>query len=118
MCAASVAVLQAFLYVRTCKDDNEYAHPLDLVPLVDLNLGRVVHVDMYDQPATMPPLMVNYHKNLAKDTTGVDFRADLKPLNITQPEVCGGACQLHADCLPCLHPFVESRLFIQDAIHL
>jgi len=33
--------LQGFLYVRSCKADNEYAHPLDLCPLVDLNLGKV-----------------------------------------------------------------------------
>jgi primary-amine oxidase len=41
---------------------------------------------MYDQPARMPPLMVNYHKDLAKATTGEDWRSDLKPINITQPE--------------------------------
>ncbi len=33
--------MKGFLYVRTCKADNEYAHPLDLCPLVDLNLGKV-----------------------------------------------------------------------------
>lgn len=33
--------MQGFLYVRSCKADNEYAHPLDLCPLVDLNLGKV-----------------------------------------------------------------------------
>jgi hypothetical protein len=32
---------QGFLYVRSCKTDNEYSHPLDLCPLVDLNLGKV-----------------------------------------------------------------------------
>lgn len=79
-------LMQGFLYVRSCKADNEYAHPLDLCPLVDLNLGKVVHVDMYDQPARMPPLMVNYHKDLAKATTGQDWRGDLKPINVTQPE--------------------------------
>jgi hypothetical protein len=26
---------------------------------VDLNLGKVVHVDMYDEPARMPPMMVS-----------------------------------------------------------
>lgn len=34
-------LMQGFLYVRACKVDNEYAHPLDLCPLVDLNLGKV-----------------------------------------------------------------------------
>jgi Cu2+-containing amine oxidase len=73
--------------VRTSKEDNEYAHPLDLVPLVDLNAGKVVHVDMYDEPAKLPQMNVNYHRNLAPETTGTDFRADLKPINITQPMV-------------------------------
>lgn len=40
-------LMQGFLYVRSSKTDNEYAHPLDLCPLVDLNLGKVVHIDMY-----------------------------------------------------------------------
>lgn len=79
-------LMQGFLYVRACKADNEYAHPLDLCPLVDLNLGKVVHVDMYDQPARMPPMMVNYHRELQKSTTGNDWRGDIRPLNITQPE--------------------------------
>jgi hypothetical protein len=30
--------------------------------------------------------MVNYHKDLAKATTGEEWRSDLKPINITQPE--------------------------------
>lgn len=28
-------------------------------PLVDLNLGKVIHVDMYDAPAVMPPTLVS-----------------------------------------------------------
>lgn len=53
---------QGFLYMRSCKSDNEYAHPLDMVPLIDLDEGKVLHVDMYDAPARMPPMMVNYHR--------------------------------------------------------
>ena len=55
---APLPPLQGYLYARACRGDNEYAHPLDLCPLVDLNAGRVVHVDMYDEPARMPPMMV------------------------------------------------------------
>lgn len=47
---------------------------------------QVIHVDMYDAPARMPPLMVNYHKDLAKATTGQEWRSDLRPINITQPQ--------------------------------
>jgi primary-amine oxidase len=73
--------------MRSTREDNEYAHPLDLVPLVDLNLGKVVHVDMYDQPAQLPAMMVNYHRDLANATTGSAWHSSLKPINITQPEV-------------------------------
>eukprot|EP00775_Hariotina_reticulata_P002821 gene2821-3114_t len=71
---------------KAAKSDNEYAHPLDLCPLVDLNLGKVIHVDMYDEAAKVPPLMVNYHRDLAQATTGQEWRPDLKTINITQPE--------------------------------
>ncbi|KAF6251268.1 copper amine oxidase [Scenedesmus sp. NREL 46B-D3] len=79
-------LMQGYLYVRSCKEDNEYAHPLDLCPLVDLNLGKVIHVDMYDEPARLPPTMVNYHRDLAQATTGQEWRADMQPINITQPQ--------------------------------
>ena len=38
--------MQGFFYGRLYEGDNEYAHPLDLCPIVDLNEGRVVHIDM------------------------------------------------------------------------
>ncbi|KAI8475788.1 MAG: copper amine oxidase [Monoraphidium minutum] len=79
-------LMQGFLYVRTSPDDNEYAHPLDLLPLVDLNLGQVINIECYDKPATMPPLQVNYHADLANATTGGGWRTDVRPINITQPE--------------------------------
>jgi hypothetical protein len=34
------------------KPSPRYAHPLDLVPLVDLNLGKVINIECYDKPAT------------------------------------------------------------------
>lgn len=33
--------LQVFMYYKACPDDNEYAHPMDLCPIVDLNEQRV-----------------------------------------------------------------------------
>lgn len=29
-------LMQAFMYMRTCEDDNQYAHPLDFVPIVGM----------------------------------------------------------------------------------
>lgn len=34
-------VIQLFMYKRNDPDDNHYAHPLDFVPVADLNLKRV-----------------------------------------------------------------------------
>jgi hypothetical protein len=34
-------LIQTFMYRRSSPADNHYAHPLDLVPVVDLDLGRV-----------------------------------------------------------------------------
>lgn len=33
-------LMQALMYMRTCEDDNQYAHPLDFVPIIG-KLGRI-----------------------------------------------------------------------------
>lgn len=33
--------MQVFTYFKLSPDDNEYAHPLDVVPIVDLNSNKV-----------------------------------------------------------------------------
>lgn len=49
------AVMPVCTACTACTHDGcRYAHPLDLVPIVDLNLGRVVHVDAYDKPPPVP----------------------------------------------------------------
>lgn len=35
-------LVQTFLYKRDDAEDNHYAHPIPLLPVVDLNAGRVV----------------------------------------------------------------------------
>lgn len=34
-------LIQTWMYERTHLDDNHYSHPIDFVPLVDLNLNKV-----------------------------------------------------------------------------
>lgn len=34
-------LIQTFMYLRSSADDNHYAHPLDILPVVDLNLRKV-----------------------------------------------------------------------------
>lgn len=79
-------LMQGFLYLKLAgRYDNEYAHPIDMVPIVDLNLGKVVHIDMYDKPSVVPRELVNYHPSLA-DTAARPWRTDIKPLHVVQPE--------------------------------
>ena len=33
--------MQCFMYVRSCPEDNHYAHPLDLVVVLDMNTKQV-----------------------------------------------------------------------------
>jgi primary-amine oxidase len=64
--------------------DNAYAHPIAFLPMVDLTLRKVVHVDSPhgDAPPAVPSLNVNYHRDLCE----LPPRTGLKPLNIEQPE--------------------------------
>jgi Cu2+-containing amine oxidase len=50
-------LMQGFLYGRLCPGDNEYAHPIDMCPIVDLNEERVVHIDMPEGKS--PPVSTN-----------------------------------------------------------
>lgn len=87
-------MVQTFLYQRIQgKDleDNHYAHPIDLVPIVDLNTKTVVRIDGLErEPAPeIPQLSVNYHRDLVKTNAYLpsQWRADLpKSLDITQSD--------------------------------
>jgi primary-amine oxidase len=76
------------MYYKASPDDNEYAHPLDLCPVVDLCQRRVIHIDAYDAPPGVPMAPGNYHRALLDRP----FRQAPKPLHITQPEVLCGVC--------------------------
>jgi len=76
-------LLQVFMYYKACPDDNEYAHPMDLCPIVDLNEQRVIHIDAYDTPPDIPMQAANYHRALLRKP----FRQAAKPWKVVQPEV-------------------------------
>ena len=68
-------------FLRSSPTDNGYARPIEgLSALVDLNKMEVVRIDDYGV-VPMPPNPGNY----AAEFVG-EFRQDLKPLEITQPE--------------------------------
>ena len=64
-------------------NDNEYAHPLDIIPLVDLCTERVVAIEQYAAP---PPVPKGDNGNYHEDLVTLPFRTDLKPLHVLQPE--------------------------------
>ena len=87
-------LVQTFLYQRMLGDnleDNHYAHPIDILPVVDLNTKTVVRIDGMDRlPAPkIPQESVNYHRDLLKTNSYLEtqWRSDaMKALNITQPD--------------------------------
>jgi primary-amine oxidase len=67
-------------FLRTDPTDNGYARPIEgLRPIVDLNTMKVVRVEEHGR-WPLPPLEGNYAAERVKS-----FRADVKPLEITQP---------------------------------
>lgn len=87
-------LIQTFLYQRMLNidtlEDNHYAHPIDIVPVVDLNTGKVVRIDGMDRPPPkIPDLSVNYHPNLLSTNSYLqrDWRQQrLRELNVVQPD--------------------------------
>lgn len=89
-CSACTVLLQVFMYYKGCPDDNEYAHPMDLCPVVDLNEQQVIHIDAYVTPPDIPMQAANYHRALMTKP----FRQAAKPWKVVQPEVRHRHCQL------------------------
>jgi primary-amine oxidase len=77
-------LIQTFMYARNMEMDNAYAHPIDFVPIVDLNEKKVIHIDQPygDNPPPIPTKNINYHRDLCEKPV----RTDLKPLNVVQPD--------------------------------
>eukprot|EP00879_Flechtneria_rotunda_P005364 GHRR01005651.1.p1 GENE.GHRR01005651.1~~GHRR01005651.1.p1 ORF type:complete len:562 (+),score=120.19 GHRR01005651.1:811-2496(+) len=75
-------LMQVFMYYKACPDDNEYAHPMDLCPVVDLNVNRVIHIDAYPSPPAIPLKAANYHRALLDKP----FRKPPKPLLVVQSQ--------------------------------
>ena len=90
--SAHPRLVQTFLYARNgSDDDNQYAHPIDILPTVDLNSGKVVHIFIPegDAPEGIPMQSVNYHRDMIETNDFLEtcFRADPpKPLDVVQPD--------------------------------
>lgn len=87
-------LVQTFLYARMYGEgleDNVYAHPIDVLPIVDLNARKVVTIQGLDRlPAPeIPSSSVQYHRNLLKDNSYLQntWREErLAALDVVQPD--------------------------------
>ncbi len=86
-------LVQTFLYHRMEGDGmecNHYAHPIDILPIVDLNTKSVVRIDGLDRlPAPkIPTDSVNYHRNLLHTNSYLEtqWRPRMKDLSIVQKD--------------------------------
>jgi primary-amine oxidase len=77
----TLRLARALTWVRSEPNDNGYAHPVEgLLALVDLNTMKVIKIE--DNGVAPPPTQPgNYSTDYIKE-----FRRDLRPLEITQPE--------------------------------
>ncbi|MEM9266079.1 MAG: primary-amine oxidase [Cyanobacteria bacterium P01_F01_bin.13] len=76
-----VRLSRALCWVKANPTDNGYARPIEgVIPVVDLNKMEVIRVEDYGV-VPLPPKDGNYTTEYVKD-----YRQDLKPLEIVQPE--------------------------------
>ena len=72
---------RALCWVRSNPTDNGYARPIDgVIPVVNLNKMEVIRVEDYGV-VPLPPKSGNYSREYIDE-----FRSDIKPLDITQPQ--------------------------------
>ena len=78
---AGVRLSRALCWVRANPTDHGYARPIEgVIPVVDLNKMEVIRVEDYGV-VPLPPKDGNYTPEYVKD-----YRQDIKPLDIVQPE--------------------------------
>ena len=76
-----VRLSRALCWGKANPTDNGYARPIEgVIPVVDLNKMEVIRVEDYGV-VPLPPKDGNYTPEYVKD-----YRQDLKPLEIVQPE--------------------------------
>ncbi|RUS34240.1 copper amine oxidase [Jimgerdemannia flammicorona] len=82
-------LLTALMYYRNFEDDNQYAHPLDFVPVVDVTLMKVIEVERIPPKSskfTRPVIPMENHNFLPEFLDPKTMRTDIKPIQVLQPE--------------------------------
>ncbi|ORX47151.1 hypothetical protein DM01DRAFT_1327156 [Hesseltinella vesiculosa] len=82
-------LMQALMYMRTCEDDNQYVHPLDFVPIIDLGMMKVIDIE-YIKPKNSkfarPTIPMQQHNFLPEFVGEENYRKDVKPIIVQQPQ--------------------------------
>lgn len=78
------------------EDSNHYGYPLPIIPVLDTSTGEIVRIDKLATGGKEDGLAYGTHKanildhckpgEYVPELLNVPLRADLKPLNIVQPE--------------------------------
>lgn len=86
--AKGARLVQTFLYRRDGDGDNHYAHPIDVLPIVDLNVGRVVALEGKERGAgDVPSGKANYRAELLCENEWLERGTRVekpKPLEVVQ----------------------------------
>ncbi|WAC13379.1 primary-amine oxidase [Dyadobacter pollutisoli] len=78
---SNLRLARPLCFVRSDETDNGYARPIEgLRPVVDLRLMKLIRIEDYGY-TPLPQQSANYRADRVKT-----FRADIKPLEISQPE--------------------------------
>ncbi|KAJ3121576.1 hypothetical protein HK098_003581 [Nowakowskiella sp. JEL0407] len=72
-------------YARMYEDDNQYAHPLDFVPIVDLISKKVIKIEYLPERTSNTPVPVQKKSHNYMEKFQESLCTLLKPLEITQP---------------------------------
>lgn len=89
---ASRRLQQALMYWRSDEDDSHYSHPLDFCPIVDMNEGKVIYIDIPNRRRKVSKHKhSSFHPKHIAEKFGTPenpsgFRQDNTPYNVTQPE--------------------------------
>ncbi|EGV66032.1 peroxisomal copper amine oxidase [Yamadazyma tenuis] len=88
---ASRRLQQALIYWRSHEDDSHYSHPLDFCPIVDMNAGKVIFIDIPTKRRKVSKHKhTGFHPRDVASKFGTKenpsgYRQDDTPINITQP---------------------------------
>lgn len=89
---ASRRLQQALMYWRSDEDDSHYSHPLDFCPIVDMDEGKVIYIDVPNRRRKVSKHKhSSFHPKHIAEKFGTPenpsgYRQDATPYNVTQPE--------------------------------